>query len=174
MKKFYPQAWLSSVTLVFVVSLGCDSTNTTGEAVSASPRYDASYIVAAEPSQPVHVGAARQSAKDQDTIDLVGRIGGSASPFVNGLAAFTLVDVSLPDCAGEEECTDGSCCSPEELKANLATVKFVGDTGKPIPIDARELLNVSVNAKVAVHGTVKRDDLGNLTVLADKVYLYQD
>jgi hypothetical protein len=50
-------------------------------------------------------------------------------------------------------------------------VKVVGDDGRPVPTDARQLLGIKELQTVVVHGRAKRDDAGNLTVLADGVYV---
>ena len=41
----------------------------------------------------------RQEAKDQTDVVIVGRIGGSENPWVDGRAAFSIVDPSLKSCA---------------------------------------------------------------------------
>jgi hypothetical protein len=149
---------------------GIESTSTIpGSSTSAT--FDPKWIANEAPADPLAVGEAREKAKDKQPIQMVGRIGGSPSPFVEGVAAFTLMDLSLPDCAGGD-CSDEGCCTPEELKKNLATVKFVTGDGKPVAVDARELLNVDVKAKVAVEGTAQRDAAGNLVVLANHLYVY--
>jgi hypothetical protein len=166
---------INFVALVLVsVFSGCAAESNKGKTSSPSPQFDPLLVTTERPSDTIPVAVARKNAQDQETIAMVGRIGGSANPFVDGLAAFTLIDPGLPDCAGDEECSDGSCCTPEELKANSATVKFLNSSGKPIPVDARKLLNVDAKAMVAVHGKVQRDDVGNLTLLADKLYLYRE
>jgi hypothetical protein len=52
-------------------------------------------------------------------------------------------------------------------------VKVVDQDGKMVSIDARKLLGVKELDRVVVHGTATRDDEGNLTVLADGVYVAQ-
>jgi hypothetical protein len=48
---------------------------------------------------------------------------------------------------------------------------LVDDSGKPVTIDARELLNVKELSTVVVQGEAKRDEQGNLTIAADKVFV---
>lgn len=131
------------------------------------------YIAATEPANAEPVGEARQNVKDGDAITLVGRIGGSAEPFVNGMAAFTIVDPEVAHCAPEEGCPTpwDYCCTQNEVKNNIATVKVVDDQGKPVGEDARQLLAVKELSLVIVTGQAKRDDQGNLTVLASKVFV---
>ena len=50
-------------------------------------------------------------------------------------------------------------------------VQIVDDSGKTIAEDARKLLGVKELNLVVVKGKAQRDDAGNLTLLADKVFL---
>ena len=60
--------------------------------------------------------AARKSAEDGEPLVLVGRIGGSQNPWIEGRAAFTLLDASMnivgegADSCDGELCT-GDCCA---------------------------------------------------------------
>ena len=104
---------------------------------------------------------------------LVGIIGGSSKPFVDGLAAFTIVDPKVPYCSADEGCPTpwDYCCTQDQVKGNIATVKIVDDTGKPVAVDARKMLNVKELSTVVVQGTARRDDQGNLTVAASQVFV---
>ncbi|MDP6443498.1 MAG: hypothetical protein QGG36_29280 [Pirellulaceae bacterium] len=62
-----------------------------------------------EPAGALGVIKIRQDAKDQDSVVVVGRIGGSESPWVDGRAAFTIVDSSLKSCL---ECGSMECPKP--------------------------------------------------------------
>ena len=61
---------------------------------------------------------------EQDEVVLVGRIGGSEAPFVDGLAAFTIVDAKVPPCSAEEGCETpwDYCCEQDAVKDNIATL----------------------------------------------------
>ncbi|MEX0715637.1 MAG: hypothetical protein WD066_03585 [Planctomycetaceae bacterium] len=132
---------------------------------------DAAYVLAAEPSGSLGVGEARRLADEEVTV--VGRIGGSAKPFVDGLAAFTIVDPSIPYCADEEGCPTpwDYCCTQNEVKDNIATVEIVDDQGQTVAKDAKALLGVKELSTVVVQGKARRDEQGNLTVLASKVFV---
>ena len=131
------------------------------------------YVADSEPAGAVPVGEARQSVKDSESVTLVGLIGGSSKPFVDGLAAFTIVDEKVPYCAPDEGCPTpwDYCCETDAVKDNIATIKIVDDAGKPFVGDARELLNVKELSTVVVQGKAKRDEQGNLTVAATKVFV---
>ncbi|EMI53279.1 hypothetical protein [Rhodopirellula sallentina] len=156
--------------LVFVVGCGASpSADRTDEPTSQ-------YLVDAEPSGAVSVGDANASGEDGQPITLVGLIGGSTEPFVDGLAAFTIVDESVPYCADEEGCPTpwDYCCTQDQVKDNIATVKIVDESGGPLAEDARELLSVKELSKVVVSGTAQKDEQGNLTVVADQVFVKKD
>jgi hypothetical protein len=53
----------------------------------------------------------------------------------------------------------------------MATVKVVDGEGQTIATDARKLLGVKESQMIVARGKARRDGQGNLTVLADHVYL---
>ena len=158
---------------MLAVTSGCGHSQ-----VATGPEDDAAvsgsqYVIDSEPDGALPVGEARESVKDQQRVTLVGIIGGSSEPFVDGLAAFTIVDPKVPYCAADEGCPTpwDYCCTQDQVKTNIATVKVVDDSGNPVSADARKLLNVKELSTVVVQGTAIRDDQGNLTVAANKVFV---
>ena len=152
--------WMS-VGLVVVLT-GCGNTDTAQNAATEIVgSIDSNYIADSEPAGAIPVG----------DVTLVGTIGGSPEPFVQGLAAFTIVDPKVPHCAPEEGCPQpwDYCCKQDQVKDNIATVKIVDDSGSPVSSDARALLGVTELSTVVVEGTAKRDVQGNLSVAATKV-----
>ena len=152
------------------LAIGCGQAD-----VASTPNNAASslYVATSEPAGAMPVGEARQTVKDNDAVTLVGLIGGSSEPFVKGLAAFTIVDPKVPFCAAAEGCPTpwDYCCETNAVKDNIATVKVVDAQGKPVASDARTLLNVKELSTVVVQGKAKRDEQGNLAVLAEKVFV---
>ena len=150
--------------------VGCSSQEGTPQSADSESN---AYLTSSEPAGAMAVGEARESTKDDDEVVLVGRIGGSAEPFVDGIAAFTIVDLKVPHCSADEGCPTpwDYCCEQNQVKENIATVKVVDEQGKPVSKDARQLLGVEELATVVVHGQAQRDDEGNLAVLADQVFL---
>jgi hypothetical protein len=134
------------------------------------------YLLNEKPAGAQTVGAVKQIEEGSELVAVEGRIGGSEAPFVDGLAAFTIVDPAVPHCTLEEGCPTpwDYCCQTDKLKDNSALVKIVGPDGKPIAHDARELLGVKELARVVVRGKAQRDENGNLTVLADKVHIVEE
>ena len=166
---------LSLGLLAFGVSLailaGCAKEKPAETADSTSA--DATYVAASEPAGSVGVGDARAKVKDEEDVVLVGRIGGSVKPFVEGMAAFTIVDPKVPYCAPDEGCPTpwDYCCTQNEVKDNIAMIKIVDKDGNPVSKDAGPLLGVKELDMVVVQGKAKRDKEGNLSVLADQVFV---
>lgn len=163
----------SLVALIATAVLpGCgqkDTTTATGSAADA----DQTYLVVAEPQGAVPVGEARKSAGDDEEIVMEGRIGGSPKPFVEGIAAFTIVDPKVQYCADDEGCPTpwDYCCNQNEVKDNIAMVKVVDEQGQPVAKDARELLGVKELKTVVVKGRTERDEEGNLAILATQIFV---
>ena len=160
--------------LVLTASLviGCGPSEPQGQA--GAGRVDAlqaAYLLDEKPADAQGVGDARRSEAEEVTV--VGRIGGDVKPFVDGMAAFTIVDPKVPHCAPDEGCPTpwDYCCTQNEVKDNKAMVQIVDGSGKPVMKDAKALLGVMELSTVIVRGKAKRDDQGNLTVLADQVYV---
>jgi hypothetical protein len=133
------------------------------------------FLLAAEPAGAKGVTDARMDAKDGDDVVVFGRIGGEKKPWVDGRAAFWVVDSAFKACndKADDDCKtpwDYCCDDPGELHKGMATVKIVDGEGKTIAVDARELLGVKELQTVVVKGKAKRDEQGNLTVLASGVY----
>lgn len=163
--------WNLIVLAMVATAVGCSSTEpatTSADAVAGD-----AYLASSEPPGALPVGEVRQTAEDKDAVVLVGRIGGSVEPFVDGVAAFTIVDPKVPSCVAEEGCPTpwDYCCEQDQVKENVATVKIVDAEGKLVEQDARTLLGVQELAVVVVQGQAERDAAGNLSVLADQVFV---
>lgn len=133
------------------------------------------YLLDSEPAGGAEVIAAREQAEDDGEIVVIGRIGGSENPWVDGRAAFSIVDPTLKACSDIPG--DGCpkpwdyCCETDKLPGATALVKVVDADGNLVKGDARELLGVKELQTVVVRGKAKRDEAGNLTILADGVYV---
>jgi len=160
----------SLLMLGMVIAIGCNPAPT-----PTTPVATGEYALTAEPANAKSVVDLRKDAKDGDTITIVGRIGGSKKPFVDGRAMFTIVDTSLKPCNEKDD--DACkfpwdyCCDLDVLPQSIATIKIVSPDGKTISGDARTLLNVKELQTVVVQGIAKRDEAGNLTVQATGLYV---
>ncbi len=149
---------------------------TSTDSSAAAPSIDGSqYLTETEPNGAKDVIDVRENSQDGDEVVIVGRIGGSATPWVEGLAAFSIVDGSLDACSdipGDHCPTPWDyCCATDKLPTSTALVKVVDDGGDVVKADARELLKVQELSTVVVQGKAQRDDAGNLTVIASRIYV---
>jgi hypothetical protein len=55
----------------------------------------------------------------------------------------------------------------------MALVKFVDETDQVVKADARSLFDLKELSTVVIKGTAKRDEAGNLTVLASGLFVKQ-
>lgn len=131
------------VTLLFGSVTGCgqQAVQATSSGAQTQSIDQANYVLAEEPDGAVGVMIAREDAKDQDDIVLVGRIGGRKNPWIEGRSAFTLIDASMTVVADGTESDGGQLCMDDccaSLRADCTTlVKVVDDHGQVLPIDAR-------------------------------------
>jgi hypothetical protein len=135
---------------------------------------------AAAAGLPAHYRLARPPAAARDVIDVhahavqdeVVEVRGVAGGFVDGLAAFTLVDASLPDCRNgrpDSPCGtpwDYCCTDPQELAVASVTVEL-REGGRVLRKDLRGCDGLDHLVPVAVRGRVERDAAGNVIVVAE-------
>jgi hypothetical protein len=151
---------------------GCGKSSVPQEAAVPSAE-GAAYRLATEPAGAKGVKEARADVKDAEEVTIVGRIGGEANPWVEGQAAFVVMDSVLKPCGADEGCPTpwDCCCDPNLSPETKAMVKIVDGSGKTVALDAKTLLGVKELQTVVVRGRAKRDEAGNLTVLADGVFV---
>jgi hypothetical protein len=166
--------WIAGLLFAAFLSfiVGCGGNSSSPTAGSPSPEGTA-YKLAEEPGGVLGVHDAREESKDDEQIAVVGRIGGDANPWVEGQAAFLIVDPSMQPCKADEGCPTpwDYCCDADQLAENKAMVKVVDASGKTVATDARKLLGLKELQTVVVRGRAKRDEAGNLTVLAEGVFV---
>lgn len=171
------QRLISLVTVFALCALttGCSEQQTAEPMSVAESPSGSQYLLTDEPQDANDVIAIRESAQDDDAVIVVGRIGGSKNPWVEDRAAFSIVDLSLKACSDIEgdKCKMpwDYCCQTDLLPKATVLVKVVDDSGDLVGTDSRELLSVKELDTVVVNGTAKRDDAGNLTILASKIYV---
>lgn len=143
---------------------------------AAAPGTIPAGMVARGPAQGTGVTAAKQSATQGAEIVIVGKIGGSETPFSADRAVFTIVDPALKSCADSgdpDHCAtpwDYCCEDRKALKAGMATIEIAGTDGRPLAGSVRGVSGLDPLAIVAVTGTVtERNDAGMLVVRARKI-----
>ena len=168
----------TTTLMALLLAVGCtqESTTATSQGLSETPAIDGSpYLLTEEPADVATVIEAREKSEDGEDIVLVGRIGGSPNPWIEGRAAFSIVDPTLKACSDipGDECQIpwDYCCETHKLPSSTALVTFVDADGRPLKADARKLLNLKELQTVVVRGKAERDEAGNLTVLASGLFV---
>jgi len=97
-------SWLRMASILMIAFFaGCGGEN-------KEPKPDGSkYLLSEEPQGAAGVRDVRESAKDEDEVVMVGRIGGMEDPWVEDLAAFSIVDPAMKPC---NEIGDDACPKP--------------------------------------------------------------
>ena len=161
-----------AVAPALVAFSGCGGAPATESAANVD---GAQFLLNEEPDGAVGVIAARESAEDGAPLVLVGRVGGSATPWIDGRAAFMLVDASMAVVNDSEEMVDGALCTEgccaDELKECTTLVKVVDAGGQVVPVDSRKLLGLKESDMVVVEGAAKKDKSGNFSMLATRVFI---
>jgi len=177
MNKSLSQSLLAMTVVAGVACLGCgtqSAPSTPAASIEPAPE-GRQYLLQSEPQGVESILHVRNESKDGDSVVLVGRIGGDVNPWVEGRAAFSLVDLSAKACSDTpgDDCPTpwDYCCETDKLAKGKTLIKFVGGDGNPVPMDARQLLGVKELDTLVVQGTAQRDESGNLSILASKVFI---
>lgn len=139
-----------------------------------SPELAKVVLTSGAPAKTVAVGAAKKETKDGDAVAVVGRV----KDFVDGQAVFTVMDSKVPACNDSpgDKCPtpwDYCCETKETVTANSATVKIVGDGADALKGNLQGVNSIDHLTTVVAEGKAQRDQAGNLTVLANRVYVTQ-
>lgn len=165
-------ALLSGCSREPVTQLGAEQSSSTPP---ASDIDGSKFLLTSEPEGAKDVIQVRESANNSDEVVIVGRIGGSENPWIDGRAAFSIVDGTLKACSDipGDNCPKpwDYCCETSRLPNATALVKVVDESGELVKADAKALLNVHELSTIVVQGKAQRDDAGNLTVLASGVFV---
>lgn len=144
---------------------------------SAQPTPDGplgAFVAPAAPAGAKSVLEARKDAAAGATVTVVGR----AKDFVNGRAAFTLIDASLRACSDEGDPMEDSCetpwdyccVAPEEVTAACATIEL-RDANGVIKSGVQGVSGLEHLDTVYVDGVVEKDAAGNMTVVAKSFHV---
>ena len=161
------------ILMAGLFSAGCGASSAESSAIGSDSmaKIDGEkYLLSEEPEGAIGVIRARQKASNNDELVVVGRIGGGVAPWIDGRAAFVLVDPSsglTADDACDEQCN----CHAEELADATTVVKVVDAQGRVLAVDARKLLGLKELEMVVVKGRAQRDQAGNLSLLASGIYI---
>lgn len=143
---------------------------------TATVSLPAGLFVADAPAGAVGVIAARATAKAGDHVVLLGRIGGSRSPFVSNRAIFTIIDPSLKSCVemgDDDHCPrpwDYCCEDRKSLTNGMASIEIADTAGKPLAIGLESEGTLKPLMLVVVEGTLQASEGGTLLVRADHIH----
>ncbi len=158
-----------------LIAIGCSSgdSSTDEAATSPDPSLTAEYVLSEEPADVQDVAELLETVEDGQEVAVVGRVGGSPTPFIDGLAAFTLVDTRLEPCPDAEGCPTpwDYCCDRSILPKNMLTIKVVDEQDLPVEQGAASLLGIEELSMVVVHGRAAVDEAGNVSILTDGVFV---
>jgi hypothetical protein len=154
---------------------GCGKGEKTKGGSAPLPKSDLpdSYLLAAKPSGAKGAAEVRKTAKTGDQVVVTGVVGGRKTPFVSGVAAFTIVDESAKKCTADECDTpwDFCCETPENLAAGSVTIEFRDKSGAPLKTPAQGFHGLDHMKTVVVTGEAKRDEANNVVVVAHGVFI---
>jgi hypothetical protein len=162
--------------------VGCDQKkDQTVSAPSQPPEaLPAGLMVANAPEHPSDIAEVRKAAADGADVVIHGRVGGSERPFVEGRAAFQLVDLALPTCdktGPMHDCKtpwDYCCDDKSDVAARSVTVQVVGASGQPLRASLAGVGGLKPMSEVSVKGTVRKSPDGKaMTVNATELYVKQ-
>jgi hypothetical protein len=154
-----------AILLAVIAFAGCSKSSSSS--VAADPRY----LLPTEPSASVGVVDFKDMAKTGQTVSVIGRVGGGVKPWIEGRAAFLLVDTGAPLPCADSECGPECQHCAQELASATMVVKFVDEQGKTIAVDSRQLLGINEEETVVVQGIAKRDDEGNVALMASGIFI---
>ena len=164
----------SNTFLIALLTLAASCSKSSDAQHAALPKSDLpeKFHLASAPSNAKPVGAVRSDAKQGDTVALAGR----AKDFIDGLAVFTVTDETLKPCneAGPmDTCPtpwDYCCDDPTDVAQKTVTVEF-REGAEPMKKTVHGFHGLDHLSRVVVTGKAEKDAAGNLTVLADGVYV---
>ena len=143
------------------------------------------FLLHDEPQGAMAIGEARQTVQEHGgrLVVVVGRISaGEHSPWDDGRSAFLLSDPSFfveetdDDHHRHDEGHDhANCpfCNAKAGKTAMAIVQCLDSSGQVLDIDTRQLLGIEENQLVVVQGQAEVDDVENLVISADGIYVRQ-
>jgi hypothetical protein len=166
------------VALALGLAAGCNPAGSSDSGGTGGGAPDAlvegrKFLLDREPDAARGVREVKKQAKDGDEVVVVGRVGGSGKPFVEGRGSFLIVDPELKP-AAECDCPWDYCETPrKQLAAARAVVRFLDGKGRTLQAGAREVFDIKELSTVVVRGKARVDEKGNLTVLGSGLYVRQ-
>lgn len=130
-------------------------------------------LVTTEPTPASSVIETKSKVKDGEEVIVHGRV----KDFVKGYAVLVIADTSMKACVDnpEETCPTpwDYCCNPKEkIEKSVATVQLTEDGATPIKTELEGFKGLQrLSSYVTVKGKAKRDEAGNLTIIASNLFI---
>jgi len=164
--------WLLGIflSLLAPVLTGCGLSSAVED--NANSQVQSKFLLREEPRGAIGIAEAKNRLEENENVVLLGRIeAGEFEPWDDGKASFLITDATIEGHHHAEGHECAFCKGKKDPLEIMAIVRFVGDDNKVLSVDARELLGVKKSQTVVVRGRGEVDDLGQLTVSADGIYL---
>jgi hypothetical protein len=175
---------VSAATLTLVLlgltACGGGGGNTTPDVAKPEPTavtLPAALFAASAPADAGNLMKVKTAAATGERVTFEARVGGSANPFVENRAIFSVVDPALLSCdqIHGDSCKRpwDYCCEPKtNLRNNMATVQVVDDAGQALKIAIQGQQGLEPLKTIVVVGTVlEKDDSGNFVVNAESIHI---
>lgn len=125
---------------------------------SIDPRL-AAVFVTEEPSGALSVIAAREQARPDTQITVVGRVAGLMEPFSKDFAILVLADDTVMTCERNpgdacETPWDACCVDPKVLAASRLSVQITGENGQPLAGTLKGVNGLKELDRLIISGTV--------------------
>lgn len=130
-------------------------------------------VVSTEPTPASSVVETKEKVKDGEEVIVHGRV----KDFVKGYAVLVIADTSMKACVDntEETCPTpwDYCCNPKEkIEKSVATIQLTTDGATPIKTELEGFRGLQrLSSYVTVKGKAKRDEAGNLTIIASNLFI---
>ena len=154
---------------VLLSSVGCSSADP--ELVALRKKF----LLHDEPNSPTTIAHARTATAENPSVMFVARVHhDELEAFVPGQAAFLVTEI-LPDehgHGGKQHADNCPFCQRKSAQAPRAAVQFIGKSGTPLSVDARELFGIKPGDEVVIGGEGEvLADLNIFQVTAAGIYL---
>jgi hypothetical protein len=167
-------SFVLSVSLVALASScsGGDAKQASKGSTPAQENALAPFVAASKPDGAKPVLAVRASAKAGDQVVVAGRV----MDFVDGRAAFTLIDPSLPSCDEEGpmktcETPWDFCCTDVKVISNASATVELRNSAGVIKQGLQGFRGIDHLVPTVVVGKLETDPAGNLLVAANQIWI---
>lgn len=148
---------------------GAAAADDSSDSAAAADSATATDSAAAEPTAPAVDGSASVLPAGSEVV-VVGRIfAGDMQPFEAGKAAFVLTELPEEGHGAGHDPDTCPFCKRRAAKQPSAIVRFLDESGQPIPLDARKLLGLNPKDVVVIRGTATPGQMNTILIDASEL-----